>query len=84
VAGDFDYDYLHRQLVNGPMRWLSSLLALISIAILVAHLISGNKLTVRGPIEMTGWPLLTFTSVSAIPWTGIAVVNWRTHREKSR
>jgi hypothetical protein len=81
---EFDFDSLHRQLINGPMRWFSSLLAVISIAFLVAHLISGNKLRMHAPIEMTGWPLLAFTLVSAILWTGIAIVNWRTQRKKPR
>ncbi len=81
---DYDFDQLNRRLINAPMRFFSTLLALMSMALFIAHLASGNKLHAGSRIPMTGIPLLLFAALSTLVWTTIAVMNWRRATENSR
>lgn len=81
---DYDFEALERQLFNGAMRWLSTILAIGSVALGVAQIASGNKLHIDGPIPMSGTPLLLFAIASAVVWTTIAVMNWRRAIARSR
>ena len=65
------------QLIGGRMRWLATVLAIVSIGLLIDIFSEGDKAEFYFPIHVKGRAALWRIGIAFVIWSAIAIVNWK-------